>query len=111
MYRSGRLHSKLQRDSEDKIVRFHDGKAKQSLDHHSMLEYEYEFATHITLDTNWDKDYKGVHEQDMDKEQLDMLFDMMVKDFAYELANRMKYKNYKNLELHGITPNMVIWDK
>lgn len=111
MYRSGRIVSKVQRDSEGKIVRHYDGKAKQFLDHHSMLGYNYGFSTHIGLDTNWGENFKGVHEQKIDRGQLDMLFDEMVKDFAYELAKVMKYKNYKNLENHGINPNMVIWDK
>jgi hypothetical protein len=40
-----------------------------------------------------------------------MIFETMVQDFAYELARRMQYKNYKILEGHGISPHMVVWDK
>lgn len=110
MIRAGSIRMKFSRDENEQIRRYADNRAIQAVDHNGWPEYEFRFSSVLDLDCKFEKDCKSIEEQ-VDKESADMVFDALVHEFAMQLGKCMKYKNYKNLEKHGINPNMVFWDK
>jgi hypothetical protein len=111
MYRKGSIYATYLRDENGAIKRHFDGKAQQEWDISGMPNYEYKFSLAADLDCKFDKNFKALKEQGISQDIQDEIFEIAVKDFAYELAYRMKYKNYKKLESQGISPSMIIWDE
>ena len=103
MYESGRISKKVLCEPSGRIIHDLNRRAKQETDDNSVPLYKFVFKTKIPLNCDYNKEFKSFNEQGFDKDQIDEVFNMAVRDFALELARVMEYKNYKNLELHGIT--------
>lgn len=94
----------------DIYERDYNGRAQKEFDDVGYV-YSYKFSSVMDLD-RWSKENEIPQKINvLGYDITDRIYESMVKDFAYELAHRMKYTNYKVLENQGINPSMVIWDE
>jgi len=114
MIRAHSIQPMYLRDDNGTIVRHSNGKAVQDMDSAGIKGfplYVFKFGCAYKLDCHFEPNAPPVEKQCEHPEMVDEIFDTLVNEFAFELAKRMKYTNYKNLERHGINANAVLWDK
>lgn len=112
MIRTKGISTEYSRDENEQIRRHYNGKAILKLDEYGFIEYGFHFSSSLELDCmSINKEVAPAKIQVADLDVTDLVYNTLVKEFAVELARRMKYTNYKNLEMHGINPGMIIWDE